>query len=161
RRRRVAAGLGVGTTGALVARIVLGGGGILLPIAVLDAGRGVPLAMLILLGFVVAFDWVTTRTGWGRHVFAVGGKAEAAQGAGGGRGRAGQASGAADGGQRLHRRPASRRVPARVRPPPRGRDGARPRRPPRARGRGGGPDRSGADALPEPLRRRRRRRAPR
>jgi len=82
RRRRVAAGLGVGTTGALVARIVLVGGGILLAIAVLDAGRGVPLAMLILLGFVVAFDWVTTRTGWGRHVFAVGGNAEAARRAG-------------------------------------------------------------------------------
>ena len=82
RGRRVAAGLGVGTTGALVARIVLVGGGILLAIAVLDAGRGVPLAMLILLGFVVAFDWVTTRTGWGRHVFAVGGNAEAARRAG-------------------------------------------------------------------------------
>ena len=82
RRRRVAAGLGVGTTGALVARIVLVGGGILLAIAVLDAGRGVPLAMLILLGFVVAFDWVTTRTRWGRHVFAVGGNAEAARRAG-------------------------------------------------------------------------------
>ena len=82
RRRRVAAGLGVGTTGALVARIALVGGGILLAIAVLDAGRGVPLAMLILLGFVVAFDWVTTRTGWGRHVFAVGGNAEAARRAG-------------------------------------------------------------------------------
>ena len=38
--------------------------------------------MLILLGFVVAFDWVTTRTGWGRHVFAVGGNAEAARRAG-------------------------------------------------------------------------------
>jgi D-xylose transport system permease protein len=82
RRRRAAAGLGVGTTGALVARIVLVGGGILLAIAVLDAGRGVPLAMLILLGFVVAFDWVTTRTRWGRHVFAVGGNAEAARRAG-------------------------------------------------------------------------------
>jgi len=82
RRRRVAAGLGVGTTGALVARIVLVGGGILLAIAVLDAGRGVPLAMLILLGFVVVFDAVTTRTRWGRHVFAVGGNAEAARRAG-------------------------------------------------------------------------------
>ena len=82
RGRRVAAGLGVGTTGALVARIVLVGGGILLALAVLDAGRGVPLAMLILLGFVVAFDSVTTRTRWGRHVFAVGGNAEAARRAG-------------------------------------------------------------------------------
>ena len=82
RGRRVAAGLGVGTTGALVARIALVGGGILLAIAVLDAGRGVPLAMLILLGFVVAFDSVTTRTRWGRHVFAVGGNAEAARRAG-------------------------------------------------------------------------------
>ena len=82
RRRRAAAGLGVGTTGGLVARIVLVGGGILLAIAVLDAGRGVPLAMLILLGFVVVFDAVTTRTRWGRHVFAVGGNAEAARRAG-------------------------------------------------------------------------------
>src|SRR5207244_2558054 len=36
----------------------------------------------ILLGFVVVFDAVTTRTRWGRHVFAVGGNAEAARRAG-------------------------------------------------------------------------------
>lgn len=81
-RRRLAAGLAVGTRGGLVGRIVVVVGGILVAIAVLDADRGVPLAVLILLGFVVFFDYVTKRTRFGRHVFAVGGNAEAARRAG-------------------------------------------------------------------------------
>jgi len=81
-RRRVAAGLAVGTRGGLVGRIVVVVGGILVAIAILDADRGVPLAVLILLGLVVFFDYVTKRTRFGRHVFAVGGNAEAARRAG-------------------------------------------------------------------------------
>jgi D-xylose transport system permease protein len=44
--------------------------------------QGVPSAVLFLLGFVVLFDWITRRTRFGRHVFAVGGNVEAARRAG-------------------------------------------------------------------------------
>ncbi len=43
---------------------------------------GVPTAGVILLGLVVLFAWVTTRTRFGRYIFAVGGNAEAARRAG-------------------------------------------------------------------------------
>jgi D-xylose transport system permease protein len=41
--------------------------------------RGVPVAVLILLGFVAAFDFWTRRTRFGRHIYAVGGNMEAAR----------------------------------------------------------------------------------
>ncbi|XXX77226.1 hypothetical protein WMF30_00430 [Sorangium sp. So ce134] len=40
---------------------------------------GVPLALLLLLGFVLGFDLLLRRTRLGRYVFAVGGNAEAAR----------------------------------------------------------------------------------
>jgi D-xylose transport system permease protein len=42
----------------------------------------VPLALLIFLGFCLLFFYMTTRTTFGRHIFAVGGNAEAARRAG-------------------------------------------------------------------------------
>ena len=51
-------------------------------VAVLDQDRGLPLALVILVGFVVVFDYIVRRTRFGRHVFAVGGNAEAARRAG-------------------------------------------------------------------------------
>ena len=51
-------------------------------VAVLNSDRGVPLAVLILLAFVVGMEYVVKRTRFGRHVFAVGGNAEAARRAG-------------------------------------------------------------------------------
>jgi len=50
--------------------------------SVLASDRGVPLALLILLALLVVFDLITTRTTFGRHIFAVGGNAEAARRAG-------------------------------------------------------------------------------
>ena len=44
--------------------------------------RGLPLATVLLVGFVVIFDVILRRTRYGRHVFAVGGNAEAARRAG-------------------------------------------------------------------------------
>ena len=41
--------------------------------------RGVPLAGLILVGLCAIFVFITTRTRWGRHVFAAGGNEEAAR----------------------------------------------------------------------------------
>jgi D-xylose transport system permease protein len=51
-------------------------------VAVLNSNRGVPLAVLILVAFVAGMQYVATRTLFGRHVFAVGGNAEAARRAG-------------------------------------------------------------------------------
>jgi D-xylose transport system permease protein len=50
--------------------------------ATLQADRGVPLAVLIFVGFIVIFDFVTRRTRFGRSIYAVGGNAEAARRAG-------------------------------------------------------------------------------
>jgi D-xylose transport system permease protein len=81
-RKRVAAGLGNGNPlpqilkWAVISAIVVGG------VAILNSDRGVPLAVLILLGFVVGMEYVVKRTTFGRHVFAVGGNAEAARRAG-------------------------------------------------------------------------------
>lgn len=47
-----------------------------------DYDRGVPTAGVILLGLVVFFAWLTTRTKFGRYIYAVGGNAEAARRAG-------------------------------------------------------------------------------
>ena len=44
--------------------------------------RGVPSGLLILLLFILVLQWVTTRTRFGRYIYAVGGNAEAARRAG-------------------------------------------------------------------------------
>jgi D-xylose transport system permease protein len=81
-RRRVAAGLdseslaGLGVRFALVAVVTI------VATMVFNSDRGMPLAVLILLAFVVGMEYVVRRTAFGRHVFAVGGNAEAARRAG-------------------------------------------------------------------------------
>jgi D-xylose transport system permease protein len=82
RRSRIKAGLPTGPVAGLVAKIVVVAGAIIATVAVLNSDRGVPLAALILVGFVVFFQYVTTRTRFGRHIYAVGGNAEAARRAG-------------------------------------------------------------------------------
>ena len=81
-RRRVKAGLDARPLGEILVRIVLIAGVGIVAVAILNSDRGVPLAVLILLGFVVGMQYVVTRTPFGRHVFAVGGNAEAARRAG-------------------------------------------------------------------------------
>ena len=82
RRRRASAGLpptsllGDLARFAIIAAVVIGA------TAVFAADRGVPLAILIFVGLVVVFDLITTRTRFGRHIYAVGGNAEAARRAG-------------------------------------------------------------------------------
>jgi D-xylose transport system permease protein len=82
RRRAQAAGLTPGSIGAEVIWIALMAGVVLVAVGVLNADRGVPLAVLILLGFALVFDYVVRRTKFGRYVLAVGGNAEAARRAG-------------------------------------------------------------------------------
>ena len=51
-------------------------------VAILNADRGVPLAALIVIVLMVVFTFITERTRYGRHIFAVGGNEEAARRAG-------------------------------------------------------------------------------
>jgi D-xylose transport system permease protein len=81
-RRRVAAGLDSESMAALVLRVVLVAAIAVVAVAILNSDRGVPLALLILLAFVVGMEYVVKRTRFGRHVYAVGGSSEAARRAG-------------------------------------------------------------------------------
>ena len=54
-------------------RIVVVAAAVIAAVAILDSDRGIPLAVLILIGFVAGMQYVATRTRFGRHVFAVGG----------------------------------------------------------------------------------------
>jgi len=81
-RRRVAAGLDTESVPALGLRVVLVAAIAIVAVAILNSDRGVPLAVLILLAFVVGMEYVVKRTRFGRHVYAVGGSAEAARRAG-------------------------------------------------------------------------------
>lgn len=81
-RRRTKAGLEAASKGALFARSALVIALVGAASAVLHADRGVPLALLLLVGFVLGFDLLLRRTRFGRHVLAVGGNAEAARRAG-------------------------------------------------------------------------------
>jgi D-xylose transport system permease protein len=82
RRTRAAAGLPVGGTASFVIRIVVVSAAVLGAMAVLNADRGLPLAVIIFIGSVVLFDLLTTKTRFGRSIYAVGGNAEAARRAG-------------------------------------------------------------------------------
>ena len=44
--------------------------------------KGVPMVVVVLLGLLIVLTFALTRTSWGRHVYAVGGNAEAARRAG-------------------------------------------------------------------------------
>jgi D-xylose transport system permease protein len=82
RQSRVAEGLSAPQLGLVVLRVALVSIALLVAVWVLNDDRGVPLAALILVGFCLFFFYVTTRTTFGRHIFAVGGNAEAARRAG-------------------------------------------------------------------------------
>ena len=81
-RSRVAHGLKGESLAPLAVRIALVALITIVVVAILNSDRGVPLALLILLAFVVGFEYVAKRTRFGRHVYAVGGNAEAARRAG-------------------------------------------------------------------------------
>src|ERR687891_688485 len=81
-RSRRAAGLAATAASGPIARIALVAAATIVIVAVLNSDRGVPLAVLILVAFVGGMQYVATRTVFGRHVFAVGGNAEAARRAG-------------------------------------------------------------------------------
>jgi D-xylose transport system permease protein len=83
RRRRSAAGLDPGDIRGLVIRAVLVAAAAIATVGlVFNEYLGVPLAPLIFVVLVALFAFLTERTRWGRHVFAVGGNTEAARRAG-------------------------------------------------------------------------------
>ena len=81
-RKRVAAGLADRSPLPQIAKFVVVAGILIGAVAILNSDRGVPLAVMILLAFVVGMEYVVKGTTFGRHVFAVGGSAEAARRAG-------------------------------------------------------------------------------
>jgi D-xylose transport system permease protein len=81
-RSRAAAGLVAEPWGAVLLRLGLVTVAVIGALLVLNSDRGVPLAVLILIAFVAGMEYVARRTTFGRHVFAVGGNAEAARRAG-------------------------------------------------------------------------------
>ena len=81
-RERVKAGLADQAVAPLVIRIVVAAIAAVVAISILNSDRGLPLAVLILLAFVIGMQYVAMRTRFGRHVFAVGGNDEAARRAG-------------------------------------------------------------------------------
>ncbi len=81
RRAELAAGI-ERPTAPVVARIVAVGVAIVVVVAVLNADRGMPLAVVIFLGFVVVFHLLTRKTQFGRYLYAIGGNEEAARRAG-------------------------------------------------------------------------------
>jgi D-xylose transport system permease protein len=82
RRRRQRANLEPGPLARIVVRTVLIGAAMFIGVAILLSDRGVPLAVLILLALLAFFAFLAGRTRFGRHVYAVGGNAEAARRAG-------------------------------------------------------------------------------
>ncbi|HXV52846.1 MAG TPA: sugar ABC transporter permease [Solirubrobacterales bacterium] len=82
RRRREAAGLGVSPLSGLVLQLAVIAAAVIAAVAILNADRGVPLAAVIVVVLMILFTFITERTRYGRHIFAVGGNEEAARRAG-------------------------------------------------------------------------------
>ena len=82
RRRREAAGLGVSPLSGLVLQLAVIAAAVIVAVAILNADRGVPLAAVIVVVLMILFTFMTERTRYGRHIFAVGGNEEAARRAG-------------------------------------------------------------------------------
>lgn len=91
RTRRLRNGVPNPPVAILIGRIALIAIGILASVGMMSVDRnpshtvpikGVPSAVLFLIGFIVIFDYVTRRTKFGRYIYAAGGNAEAARRAG-------------------------------------------------------------------------------
>jgi D-xylose transport system permease protein len=82
RRARRAAGLETVPLISTGIRVTLVAAAIITAVLILNDDRGVPLALVIVVALTAVFAWITERTRYGRHIFAVGGNAEAARRAG-------------------------------------------------------------------------------
>ncbi|WNG27488.1 sugar ABC transporter permease [Cystobacter fuscus] len=82
RRRRATLGLVQAPLRNVAIRMVIICGAVVAAVSIFTQDRGLPLATLIFAGVVVALELLLRNTRFGRHVFAVGGNAEAARRAG-------------------------------------------------------------------------------
>ncbi|EPX57434.1 ribose transport system permease protein RbsC [Cystobacter fuscus DSM 2262] len=82
RRRRATLGLVQAPLRNVAFRMIIICGAVVAAVSVFTQDRGLPLATLIFAGVVVALELLLRNTRFGRHVFAVGGNAEAARRAG-------------------------------------------------------------------------------
>jgi D-xylose transport system permease protein len=82
RIKRARAGLAPPPLVNFIIRLVAVAVATIATILVLNSDRGIPLAGLILISFCALMVFVTERTIWGRHLYAVGGNDEAARRAG-------------------------------------------------------------------------------
>lgn len=81
-RSRRARGLGATPPPIVVVQVALVAAAVLCAVGVANSDRGVPLITIILGVFLACWTFVANRTQFGRHVYAVGGSAEAARRAG-------------------------------------------------------------------------------
>ncbi|MDQ2805927.1 MAG: sugar ABC transporter permease, partial [Chloroflexota bacterium] len=79
REQRAKGGLTATSRAMLAARVVAVAIGVLIATAVFNADRGLPLGVIIFVVIIVLFNTLTKRTTFGRHLYAVGGNAEAAR----------------------------------------------------------------------------------
>ena len=82
RRQRLMAGLAARSLRALIVQIIVIAVAGLGAIMILNADRGLPSALVLFIGVVVVFDFITRRTVFGRSISVVGGNPEAARQAG-------------------------------------------------------------------------------
>jgi D-xylose transport system permease protein len=82
RSQRRAAGLKVGSVQGLLLRVAVMASAFIAMIMIVNQDRGLPLVVVIVFVLALGFSYLTERTRFGRHIFAVGGNAEAARRAG-------------------------------------------------------------------------------
>jgi D-xylose transport system permease protein len=82
RMRRQAVGLPATPLRSVIARTVGVGIAVVAAVVVANMDRGLPLAIVILFAVALVFTYITELSRFGRHIFAVGGNAEAARRAG-------------------------------------------------------------------------------
>ena len=75
-------GLATAPDSILVIRVALLAAAVLAVVYVCDQDRGIPYVLLMLAGVYILWTYVLNRTRFGRHIYAVGGNAEAARRAG-------------------------------------------------------------------------------
>jgi len=79
RQRRKNAGLQFRSIGGLILQIAVVAVLVVGMLLITNADRGLPSAMVFFIAVLVLFDFITQRTVFGRHIYAVGGNAEAAR----------------------------------------------------------------------------------
>lgn len=79
RQARQRYGFPVQSPGALLAAVVLYAGLIIGFVAIMNAYKGLPFPILLVVALVSLFTFLATRTRFGRHVYAIGGNLEAAR----------------------------------------------------------------------------------